>query len=360
MFRVVCVFRVFHINAGEMENKNDDKMMELDPAELDLLWRYVTGSATREEKEKVEEAIEGSASYRHAFEQLALIFHAGRTRERILRRDSKKALGFVHRKIRWRSHMKSIRRAAVAASLFIGLAGISMTVYQNSSKAPYSETITIETNAGMRSSVKLPDGTLVYLNAESVLEYPVAFDRKERIVRLDGEAYFNVVHNEKQPFKVNTPGDHVTIEVLGTDFNLQAYSRDSSVQATLVRGKILYNIPADSLSYMLRPSDMVTYDIANQKISHEKIDTDRMISWIDGCFVFKDTPIPDMIRQLSHYYSVDFLIEDKRLENYVFTGKFKDAPLEQILDYLKLSSDIGSETEETDGRDQVKLYAGNN
>lgn len=360
MFRVACSFRVLLTNAGEMENKNDDKMMELDSAEFDLLWRYVTGSATHHEKEKVQKAIEGNPSYRHAFEQLALIFHAGRTRERIIRRDSKKALGIVHRKIRWRSQMKKIRKAAVAASLFIGLAGISMTVYQNFRKTAYSETITIETNAGMRSSVKLPDGTMVYLNAESTLEYPVAFDKKKRKVRLDGEAYFNVVHNEKQPFTVNTPGDHVTIEVLGTDFNLQAYSRDSSVQATLVRGKIIYNIPADSISYMLRPSDMVTYDIAKRKVSHAIVDTDRMISWIDGRFVFKDTPITDMIRQLSHYYSVDFSIEDKRLENYVFTGKFQDAPLEQILDYLKLSSDIGSETTENDGRDQVKLYVRDN
>lgn len=339
-----------------MEKRKNNRSIDIDPADIDMIWKYVTGTATYSEKEKVEKSIEGSPAYRHAFEQIAMIFHAGRTRERILHRDSRKALGIVQRKIRWNRYRRFIGKAAVAASLFIGLAGISLALYQNKKGKTYSETITITTNAGMRSSVKLPDGTTVFLNAESVLEYPIAFDKKERKVRLDGEAYFNVVHNEKQPFTVDTPGNEVAIEVLGTVFNLQAYSRDSSIQATLVSGKIRYNIPADSCSYLLRPSDMITYDIAKKKLSYEKVDTGRIISWIDGCFIFKDTSIPDITRQLSHYYSVDFIIEDKRIEDYVFTGKFKDAPLEQILNYLRLSSGIGFKTSENNGRDQIRLY----
>jgi len=200
--------------------------------------------------------------------------------------------------------------------------------------------ITINTNAGMRSKLTLPDGTAVNLNAGSILVYPSQFDKNERHVKLSGEAYFKVAHNTALPFVVSTADDKVNIRVTGTEFNLQAYEKDGIVQTTLMKGSVQLNIEGKKGSILLTPSDMVTYNIKTDQLSLERVNTAPINAWVSGNLVFKDTPMTDLLRQLTHFYSVDFDVKDDAIYDYVFTGTFENRSLFQILEYMKIASKI--------------------
>lgn len=323
--------------------------------DVSLLLKYVRGNADMAERRLVEEWAGDDAERCQMLKHIAMMYHADRTRRRIAARDPYKALRAVRRKMWWHRYRTAVIGAAAAASFLFGVADISLALYSGKASGGGEDFITMSTNAGMRSSFSLPDGTVVHLNAGSTLKYPAVYDRKERRVELDGEAYFNVVHDERHPFVVDTPGSKVNIRVLGTDFNLQAYGRDSVVQATLVNGRILYSVDGGQSDLVMKPSDMVTYDLRSGNTCRETVDAERVISWIDGRFIFRDTPLPDVLKQLSHYYSVDFRVQDEAVARYVFTGKFEDAPLMQVLDYLEMTSDIEYERQDSEEQHFIRI-----
>ena len=315
--------------------------MELNGNEIDgtLLLKYLDETANPDEKVRVEAWLSEDAANHHTLLQVAQICHAHRTRQRILQRNTEQALIQVNRRMGQRLRRTFIRRIAVAASLFIGLLGIGSMVWQNRKVELTTQMITLSTNAGMRSQLALPDGTMVFLNAGSVLEYPLPFDKNERRVQLSGEAYFNVMHNVGQPFVVSTVGG-INIQVTGTAFNLQAYEKDSLVQIALIEGSVQISIQGQQGNVPLTPSNMVTYDIKTGKLSVNKINPAQVTAWMDGRLIFKDTSIPEVLRQLTHFYTVDFDVQDTVINDYTFTGSFDNRPLFQILEYLKISSKI--------------------
>jgi ferric-dicitrate binding protein FerR (iron transport regulator) len=206
-----------------------------------------------------------------------------------------------------------------------------------------AQLITVESKPGMRTSFRLPDSTLVYLNSGSILKYPIPFDDKERRLQLSGEAYFKVSHNPELPFLVDVLNNELTIKVLGTEFNVEAYCEDEIINTTLVQGSLLIIADAragESPTQVLVPSERATYFRAGRQMDVKVVDMACDTGWLDGKIILKDTPLPEMLRKLTHYYNVDFIVSDPVLESYSFTGVFDDRQLSQVLDYLKISSGI--------------------
>ncbi len=189
---------------------------------------------------------------------------------------------------------------------------------------------TISTPRGGQYQVVLPDGSHVWLNAASSIRFPAAFTGKDREVAITGEAYFEVAHNKVKPFRVSVNGQ--TVEVLGTHFNINAYTDEPSMKTTLLEGRV--RITKDNRVAMLKPGEQATIAGAgNFKI--ETVNTEEAVAWKDGLFQFKDATLLIVMRQLSRWYDVRVEYEGN-MPKTVFSGKLhRNVNASQVLEILK-------------------------
>ena len=214
---------------------------------------------------------------------------------------------------------------------------IYKTIKSNAKDVPYNY-LTI--SRGEQFSLKLSDGTQVWLNSETKLKYPVSFingeDRKVELVY--GEAYFDVspsTEHKGSRFKVFNQFQEV--EVLGTEFNIKAYKDESKIFTTLVEGKV--SIDVNGKKQNLIPSEQSVLNIKNSDININKVNVYNELSWKEGVFIFKDKPLYEIMKVISRWYDIDFVFEDKELENSTFNGKLlKSQTLEEILNFIKLNN----------------------
>ena len=316
--------------------------MDLTEKNIDeaLLMKYLNNTTNVQERSLVEAWLAEDKANEKTLLQVARMRYAFRTQQRIMLRNTAQALNRVHFRIQQRSRRDVIRKLVVAASLFIGFWGLGSLLWQKQQEEPPPQMITISTNAGMRSQLTLPDGTEVFLNAGSSLVYPTQYDKNERRVQLSGEAFFKVTFNSHQPFVVNIADNKMNIRVLGTSFNVQSYEKDSMAQITLIDGSVQLSVSGQQGNVQLMPSNMATYIFNTGQVSIQKINTEQVTGWMNGRLHFKDTPMPEVLRQLTHFYSVDFDIVDDVIHGYTFTGIFENRPLFQILEYMKISSKL--------------------
>jgi ferric-dicitrate binding protein FerR (iron transport regulator) len=185
--------------------------------------------------------------------------------------------------------------------------------------------------------VKLSDGTQVWLNSGSKLKYPVAFVEGEmrEVELVYGEAYFDVSPStEHKGSKFKVLNQNQEVEVLGTEFNIKAYSDDSDIYTTLVKGKVTVNL--EGKKRFLKPNQQSVLEINSQRITVSNIDVYNEISWKEGIFSFEDLTLKEITKVLSRWYDVDFVFLNKSLENEKFVGVLdKNQNLEDILSIIK-------------------------
>jgi len=326
-----------------MKEEHNNKMNE--NPEGTVLLAYIKGTATIDEKRMVESWLDRDESHETELLQIARIYYAQYTSDRILSRDSITAYTSIQSRIKGKKQRIWLMRVATVAACIIGVIILSnVLIYMREQPSVlHSQIVTIQANAGMRTQFDLPDGTWVYLNSGSTLSYPVPFDIKERRIMLNGEAYFKVTNNPEQPFIVSELNKGLSVKVLGTEFNMEAYEEDDVVNATLVKGKISVLLDAGNgmiREEMLNPSEKAIYDKTKKKLDIKGVDTTHDTAWMSGKVIFKDTPLPEVLRKLSHLYNVEFNVEDKVIETYLFTGVFDNRQLSQVLNYLEISSGI--------------------
>ena len=197
----------------------------------------------------------------------------------------------------------------------------------------------IETAVGGDYFVVLCDGTRVWLNSTSELVYPVQFVGDRRVVRLKGEAYFEVKHDPTRPFIVQVRD--VETRVLGTVFNVSAYENEGSVYTTLLTGKVQVSLTdqkSDIQSMILNPGMQSCWKKETGEFSVRKVDTKNVVAWRYGEFVFDEDDIEVVTRMLSRWYEVRFVYDGKSKGRHTFSGKIsKDEKLESILKILTLA-----------------------
>jgi ferric-dicitrate binding protein FerR (iron transport regulator) len=162
---------------------------------------------------------------------------------------------------------------------------------------------TIETPKGGQYQVNLPDGSKVWLNAASSLRYPTNFTGSVRGVQLSGEAYFEVAKNSVKPFKVMS--NNQVIEVLGTHFNISSYPDDASVKTTLLEGSVKVLATASNQSKLLKPGEQSNINYADNQIMVQTVDTDDVVAWKNGYFMFVDEDLKSIMSKLSRWYNID-------------------------------------------------------
>lgn len=195
---------------------------------------------------------------------------------------------------------------------------------------------TLAVPKGGQYELTLPDGTRVWLNAASSLTYPVAFTAKERVVRLTGEAYFEVAKHPGKPFLVNVD-DKQTVEVLGTHFDIRAYNDDPDIRTTLLEGSVKIN--AKNSHTIIKPGQMAVNTLKAPMIVRNA-DLDEVMGWKNGLFVFNDEHMEDVLRMVARWYDVDVEyqtdVSQKKLRGIV--SKYKS--IRELLDNITITSGI--------------------
>ncbi|NLM66826.1 MAG: FecR family protein [Enterococcus sp.] len=230
----------------------------------------------------------------------------------------------------------------VAAILIFPLIGLSLFMSVKYYSARNNQILTVETYNEVFSSVdaitkvNLPDGSTVWLNHRSSLRYPALFVGDYRQVELKGEGYFEITHNPKIPFVVNTNNFQVLAH--GTTFNIMAYPDEDKIETSLIEGKVELrkSLPSGKMEtlYIMNPDDISVYDIKNDQIHVGKIKNDRYFSWKDGRLIFTGESLDQVIKKLSRWFNVDIQIKNTELNNLTLTATFINETLDQVLELL--------------------------
>jgi transmembrane sensor len=205
--------------------------------------------------------------------------------------------------------------------------------YATNSSAPENATNTITVPAGGNYKVILPDGTSVWLNSVSTLNYPLTFKGKNRIVTLQGEGYFEVSKNPEKPFVVQV--DAMTVTVLGTHFNINAYKEHTGIQTTLSEGSV--RLSQASKSVTLVPGEQGSVDRQSALMTVAKVNTNKVMGWKNGYFMFQDDNIENIMEQIARWYDVDVEYRGD-LSNKLFGGIYsRNKDINELLKGLELT-----------------------
>lgn len=235
-----------------------------------------------------------------------------------------------------------------AEGMVIRKTGHGQLVYEvvgNEAAAATDSHNTVSTPKGGTYQIILPDGTTVWLNAASTLKFPTSFvSLNERKVELNGEAYFEVTKNAKQPFKVLTAKQEV--QVLGTHFNISSYADEPAVKTTLFEGSVkvknLRGVKEGNV--ILKPGQQSIINEGVIKVT--KADVDEVLAWKNGVFVFNDEPLESIMKKVSRWYDVEVVYEgvDK---NKLFGGSVSRFDnVSKVLRQLELTGGVHFKVEE--------------
>jgi ferric-dicitrate binding protein FerR (iron transport regulator) len=299
--------------------------------EKEILNKYFSAEATREEEQQILEWIEASEENRRELERQRLVFDVAlfSNKQDIKRRKTFSIVSVV---------------AGVAATLAI-IVGCFYFVsnYGDTSSAKWQAVVA---PAGQQAQVTLPDGTKIWLSSKTQIKYQNDFGQSTRDVILDGEAYFEVTKNKEIPFTVRTEKD--SVKVVGTHFNICAYKGSNIFETTLTEGIVdIYKPNATATITRLTKDERYTeIDGVGTK---SRISSHDFLMWREGIYSFDDMLFPDIAVKLERYYNVKITIINSAVMHYRCTAKFsshdsiehilcviqKDCPFQYTIDAEK-------------------------
>lgn len=195
------------------------------------------------------------------------------------------------------------------------------------------------TENGQRSKVVLPDSSIVWLNSGTTLSYCDNFSQNKRKVILDGQAFFDVAHDENSPFTVQC--NDLVISVLGTKFDVGAYPETGKISVVLESGKVeLSHQKITLFSYTMSPGEMAELNLSDNKMNISYPNVVKYSAWKDGMLIFKNDPMKVVIDKLKRWYNIDIVVKDQKVYNTIFTGTIQSESFEQIFRLIEFSCPV--------------------
>lgn len=327
--------------------------------EIDILiFKYLSDEANLEEIDLLRAWLDSDPENRRVFKLISSYWESSRfelssnstneaydilKKRKGLKQDLAAHQQSIHHHHTSDNHWKRVLQFAAVIALILS---VGLLLYYNIEETKLTTETTIATIVkqnprGQKSKITLPDGSTVWLNAHSSIQYPEKFEGKLREVNLIGEAFFEIVHNEHKPFIVETKD--MNISVLGTSFNVNAYPENASAKIALVSGKVKVNNfkNADAPNeVILEPGESIQYNADNGAVTKSLFDVDYATGWKEGMFVLKNDSFQSFITKLENWYGVSVSIEGHPSESFIVTGKFQNENMENVLRALQFSRDF--------------------
>lgn len=309
----------------------------------DLIVRYLAQETTRQEEQELFSLIRTSDEFAEHFLIMKNIWEQTGNPDEYSARKLSEDLDKVDariRRLRYRNFFTVAFRyfQKAAAILIIPLIALTAVLLKGSFSKQNSfipETREITAMPGSRMYTLLPDSTEVWINGGTSVRYSRTNAEGRRIVDIEGEAFFKVAHDANHPFVVNSR--NLSVEALGTEFNVCSYPSDSLTTVTLTEGSVLIT---DSLSQsVLAPGQMIIY---NENLKCGRLflgNTEKNTLWRHGRLVFKNEPLCNVYKRLGQIYGMKFEV-DPKLRDVLFYATFEDASLEQIMQLIKKSTSL--------------------
>lgn len=289
-----------------------------------LLQRYIEGNCTQQEREEVMKWLEESPEHMYEFRVRRKLCDISLWSD-----DVNSALSKRGNK---RFSLKySIREVMKVAAVFLLASTLTYLLLQKEAVSPQMQTIYVPD--GQRVEFSLVDGTKIWLNSGSTLRFPERFSENSRNVELDGEGYFDVTHQEDRPFTVET--SQFDINVLGTEFNVKAYTANGGFEAALLSGSIEVSSPQMAKNVVLKPNELLSLE-SNQLVKGS-INNHSYFRWREGIISVEDEPVAKFIEKLELYYGLDIEVRHNEFLSHRYTGKFRVSDgVEHVLKVLQL------------------------
>jgi ferric-dicitrate binding protein FerR (iron transport regulator) len=283
----------------------------------EILYKFFKGQTTEEEEMALKAWIEENPENEHSFIEQRKLYDS-----LTLLKDENDLQGFLSRKKAGGSKHKFIlfreilKIASIATIAF--LAAYFLLPKSGEQKFTAMQTITVP--AGQRINISLPDGTNVWLNARTTIQYPVSFNDKDRSVKLDGQAYFDVMHDEEIPFIVET--DKGRVQVLGTKFDVLAYSGSDDFETALMDGSVEVSLSSNPNRKLVLTPDTKAY-LIDGELRQTVLTDHNPYRWKEGLISFVECSFVDIMKEFEKSYGIGIVIENKTVQGYSYTGKFR-------------------------------------
>lgn len=285
-----------------------------------LVQKYAEGTATAEEVLKLTDW------YRYApVEEIVWPAAHANEKDELYRRMLQRLQNALPVK---RAHFYWMTPLRVAAMLIVVLGAALLIYLQPATPLTYS---TITNTSGKIRQVQLPDGSMVWLNAATTLRYANAFGQNRKL-KLDGEAYFEVIHDQDHPFDVESGGVHIT--VLGTRFNIRSYAESNRTIVSLLQGKLSITAAEKELA-VLEPHTQLEWDRSTKTVHTKPIDTTAVVAWKTGRLQFQGQPLREIVQTLERWYGLRFEFANPGLgQCRYYMGFDNTMPLKDLLALL--------------------------
>lgn len=276
-----------------------------------LLYKFFEGTASISEQQEIRNWMESSPENKQELFRERKLFDA------ILffphpEKIAAKSISFIY-------YARQISQVAI----IVGITFFISILYQRYKENKHAQSMQqIYVPSGQRVNLTLPDGTSVWLNARTTLQYPLSFAKNKRKVKLNGEAYFEVSKNKNHPFIVET--EKYNVEVFGTTFNIEAYSQVDKFETSLITGKVkLTNTTNPAETVELYPKTKAF--LKSGKLVVDSITDYNTYLWKDGLICFRNKPFIEIMYELTKYYGINIQVKNKFVYKYKFTGKFRQS-----------------------------------
>ena len=317
-------------------------MIEMNKNELNF-WDLMAGKLYSELDSKENALLEKELEDPHQqglFLKSQRILHGLRQTKQLQKSDKNASWNTIDKKVRNRG-IRILTRGLLRYAAILAVAfSLGMYVHyltgDHNQPVQYAE---VEVNYGQTGHLVLFDGTEVWLNSGTKFKYPNRFNKDERSVMIEGEAFFKVTPNKDLPFKVKT-GD-LEVEVLGTEFNVSAYEEEATQSIVLVKGKVQINNLEGHKMGELIPGQIAIKKEGEATLQVQNADPYFYTSWKDGIVVFNDERLGDIAKKLERWYNVEFRFEEETFKDFRFTGTIlRNKPIDQTIAAMEMLAPI--------------------
>ncbi len=309
----------------------------------DLFAKFFSGEISEKEQRILDDFTSDNTENKKIFEEYQIIWTIENT-DNFFDNKTEQALKSVKTKLgkTEKTIKKNNKRVwfRIAASIIVvfGLTYFFLNIFQKT-QVQY---VRIETKEKIRE-YKLSDGSMVWLNKNSKIEFPEKFGKDKRIIKMKGEAYFIIAHNSKKPFIVET--ENTLTEVLGTEFSIKSIDNESNIEIVLLKGKVKFTDVKSNTSELMKPNEMISLNKKNRKLKKETISNINFLSWKTHELDLNGMNLEEIANTLSIYYKIK-IKADSSAKKEVFTSTlaFKNEKIENIINLIKQTNSIVVDT----------------